>query len=73
MLVKHTSDYNLFTDCQNGFREKRNCVLWLTDVTDDLANAFDKSYQSNVIYTNIKKVLDIVPHRRLLLKLQTYK
>lgn len=72
VLMKHMSDNNLFTDCQYGFREKRSCVLQLIDVLDDLTNAFDKSYQSDVIYLDIKKAFDTVPHRRLLLKLQAY-
>lgn len=69
VVMKHMSDNNLFMDCQYGFREKRSCVLQLIEV---LINACDKSCQSDIIYLDIKKAFDTVPHRRLLLKLKAY-
>lgn len=65
------TENNLFTDAQYGFREKRSCILQLLDVLDDLTSTYDASCQSDVIYLDIKKAFDTVPHRRLLLKLQS--
>ena len=62
----------MFTNCQFGFREKRSCILQLLDVLDDLTKAYDENKQTDVIYIDIKKAFDTVPHRRLLLKLQEY-
>ena len=72
ILMKHMTENNLFTDSQYGFREKRSCILQLLDVLDDLTSTYDASCQSDVIYLDIKKAFDTVPHRRLLLKLQSY-
>ena len=72
VLMKHMNDNNLFSDCQYGFREKRSCILQLLDVLDDLTSAYDESKQTDVIYIDIKKAFDSIPHRRLLLKLQAY-
>ena len=70
--MKHMTENKLFTNCQFGFREKRICILQLLDVLDDLTKAYDENKQTDVIYIDIKKAFDTVPHRRLLLKLQAY-
>ncbi|MEW8545747.1 MAG: reverse transcriptase family protein [Candidatus Thiodiazotropha sp.] len=72
ILMKHMTENKLFTESQYGFREKRSCILQLLDVLDDLTSAYDSSKQTDVIYLDIKKAFDTVPHRRLLLKLQAY-
>ena len=72
VLMKHMTENKLFTNCQFGFRENRSCILQLLDVLDDLTKAYDENKQTDVIYINIKKAFDTVPHRRLLLKLQAY-
>ena len=70
--MKHMTENKLFTNCQFGFREKRICILQLLDVLDDLTKAYDENKQTDVIYIDIRKAFDTVPHRRLLLKLQAY-
>ena len=70
--MKHMTESNLFSDSQYGFREKRSCILQLLDVLDDLTSAYDDSKQTDVIYLDIKKTFDTVPHKRLLLKLRAY-
>lgn len=71
-IMDHMNDQNLFSTCQYGFRNKRNCVLQLLDVLDDWVTNFDKSEQTDVVYLDIKKAFDTVPHRRLIEKMQGY-
>ena len=70
--MKHMNDNNLFSTCQYGCINKRNCVLQLLDVSDDWSKYHDESKQIDNIYLDIKKAFDAIPHDRLLLKLKRY-
>ena len=63
----------MFTDGQYGFRVKRSSILQLLDILDDLTSAYDEGKQTDIIYLDIKKAFDTVPHKRqLLLKIKAY-
>ena len=58
----------LFSDGLFGFRIKRSCVLQLLTTLEEWTKAYDDSCQTDVIYLDIKKAFDSVPHNRLLLE-----
>ena len=60
----------MISDGQFGFRNKRSCVLQLLTWLEEWTKAYDDSCQTDVIYLDIKKAFDSIPHNRLLLKLQ---
>ena len=35
-IVEHMNDYNLYSDCQHGFRKRRSCVTQLLQVMEDI-------------------------------------
>ena len=72
VIVNHMTTNELFSTYQCGFRIKRSCVLQLLDAFDDLTRNYDNGHQTDIVYLDIKKAFDTVPHRRLLLKLKSY-
>ena len=72
VIMDHMNANNLFSNCQFGFRNKRNCVIQLLDVLNDWVTNQDNSKQTDVIYLDIKKAFDTVPHRRLLEKMKSH-
>ena len=62
----------LLSNKQFGFIPKRSAVLQLLKVFDDISDKIDKGLQVDVIYTDLSKAFDTVPHRCLLHKLSKY-
>ena len=71
-IVEHMNDYNLYSDCQHGFRKRRSCVTQLLHVMEDLSLLVENGCDIDVIYFDFRKAFDQVPHQRLLTKLASY-
>ena len=71
-IVEHMNDYNLYSDCQHGFRKRRSCVTQLLHVMEDLSLLVENGCDIDVIYFDFRKAFDQVPHQRLLSKLASY-
>ncbi len=59
-------DNNLFVEEQHGFLPGRSCVTQLLEVLDDWFLHYDNSIPIDVIYLDMAKAFDSVPHKRLL-------
>ena len=71
-IVNHMNDNNLYSECQHGFRAGRSCMTQLTEVMDDLTRFIENKKAFDIIYLDFRKAFDSVPHKRLILKLQSY-
>src|SRR6266516_6667068 len=71
LVMNHILVNNLFSDKQYGFIKGRSTVLQLLKLTDDWTRSLDNNEQFDIIYTDLEKALDKVPHRRLVDKLQS--
>ena len=71
-IVKYMTDFNLYNDCQHGFRKGRSCTTQLLQVMEDFTVYIDNGHPIDVIYFDFRKAFDQVPHRRLLYKLLSY-
>ena len=67
-IYDHVQDllYNL----QHAFRAKRSCVTQLLKYVDNLAKTMDSGGQTDIIYLDMAKAFDRVPHEKLLYKLE---
>ena len=71
-LMKHLESNNLLYEFQHGFRHNRSCETQLVSFINDLAKSYDNGKQTDVIFMDIAKAFDTVPHKRLRSKLQWY-
>ena len=71
-IVKHMSENNIFAKSQHGFLAGKSCVTQLLEFLEDVTSALDKGEDVDVIYLDLSKAFDRVPHKRLLRKLWGY-
>ena len=71
-LLVHFERNNLFSCRQYGFLKKRSTTLQLLKFMDEVTEGVDKGDEFHVIYTDIEKAFDRVPHEKLLYKLDRY-
>ena len=71
-IVQFFFSNNLFSKKQYGFIKGRSTVQQLLKVLDDWTEKLDNGGRIDVLYTDLEKAFDKVPHRRLLRKLKRY-
>ena len=71
-LLDHMFDNDFISDCQHGFIPGRSCTTQLLEVLDKWTDILDNYGALDVIYLDLAKAFDSVPHKHLLLKLQSY-
>ena len=71
-IVKFMKKNDLFSKYQYGFISGRSTTLQLLAVLDMWTEALDLGLSVDVIYMDFQKAFDVVPHRRLLGKLEAY-
>lgn len=71
-LVEFFYTNKLFSNKQYGFIKGRSAVQQLLNVLDDWTDKLEDGGQVDVLYTDLEKAFDRVPHRRLLAKLKSY-
>ena len=71
MLISLVFIRNKFiTSRQHGFCPGHSCETHLIRVLDDWTSALELGHQVDVIYLDLQKAFDKVPHARLLSKLE---
>jgi hypothetical protein len=71
-LVRHFESNNILPSCQHGFRHNHSVTTQLLTVIDDLSLAIQNNQCADIIYFDLKKAFDSVPHSRLIQKLSRY-
>ena len=71
-LMVHLSSHLLLSDHQYGFHKGRSCALQLIDVIDNWTKAINERDRIDVAYFDFAKVIDTVPTKGLLAKIQSY-
>ena len=62
---------NYIADEQHGFVPGRECMTNLLQAMDDWTKARELGHNIDVIYTDLSKAFDSVPHKRLQVKLES--
>ena len=71
-IIKHFNDNTLFNDRQYGFIKGKSTVTQLLNIMDKWTEYLEKGGQVDVIYTDLEKAFDKVPHKSLISKLKLY-
>ncbi len=70
--MNHLEENSIRYDLQHGFRRNRSCESQLLQLVRDLAQGINNSGQTDMAILDFSKAFDVVPHRRLLNKLEWY-
>ena len=71
-MHKHFDKHNVLTNVNHGFRAGFSCVTQLTITVDDLAKHINQGNHVDVAILDFSKAFDVVPHDKLLHKLEAY-
>ena len=72
-IVEHMTTNKVLSESQHDFLKGKSCVTQLLEYLEDITEAMDNGKDVDVIYLDLCKVFDKIPHRRLLKKLEKYR
>ena len=70
--MSYFSENKILTPVQHGFRSKHSCESQLLITTDKFIQNFESKTQTDVVGLDFSKAFGVVPHQRLLHKLDQY-
>ena len=70
--MTHFTKNKILTSVQQGFRAEHSCESKLLLTTEDLVQNYEFKIQTDLIVLHFSKAFDVVPHQRLLHKLNHY-
>lgn len=71
-IIGHLDKNNLINPSQHGFGKGRSCLTNLLEFLDKVTQAVDAGDNIDVIYLDFAKAFDMVPHIRLMKKLEAH-
>ena len=71
-VLDHLDENKILTDCQHGFRARRNFVTRLLTLAQVLVEGLDMKHQHDLMILDFSKAFNCVPHERLLRNLDHY-
>ena len=72
VLGKYLEDQQIISHTQHAYRKKKSTCSNLVDFWDDISSLADQRKRISIIYTDLRKAFDSVPHDLLLMKLESY-
>ena len=71
-LMAHLSKWNILAENQHAFRKARSCESQLILAIHDITKNIDDGLTTDVAILDFSKAFDVIPHHRLLNKLDFY-
>ena len=72
VLIASLENQEIISDKQHGFRKRHSTCTNLLEFWDKITDLADQRNPISIIYTDLRKAFDSVPHDLLLLKLEGY-
>ena len=70
--MRHLSSHIILAYNQHAFRKHRSCESQLILTTNNLAKKFNDRKTTDIAVLDFSKAFDVIPHQRLLMKLDYY-
>ena len=70
-IVEHLARNSLIRSSQHGFKAGRSCLTNLLEYMEELTRLVEEGHSVDMFYLNFSKAFDLVPHKRLLVKLRS--
>ena len=71
-ILKFLLNHRALSEHQHGFLFRRSCLTNLLESLDDWTSILDTGNAVDIVFLDLHKAFDSVPHRRLLMKLSAY-
>ena len=71
-MLSHLEEHGIVNPDQHGFHKHLSTETQLIQAIHDWANTINDKVQTNVLFLDFSKAFDIVPHKRLMMKLRNY-
>ena len=71
-LMAHLQSENLLSDAKHGFRPGRSCATQLLQAIEEWSNWIERSEPVDVLYLDLAKAFNTVPHGRLIEKVRAH-
>ena len=71
-IVDHMEKNTVFNKSQHGFMKTRSCMTQILETLEEWTDLLDQNFSINVIYLDLQKAFDTIPHQRLLSKVHAY-
>ena len=71
-LYEFGNKYNIFSTSQHGFLFDRSTCTQLLECNYDLCRALDAGDEVDVVFVDLRKAFDVVPHVKLIAKLEAF-
>ena len=72
LLLEHVDANNIISEKQHGFRRGRSTNSNLLSFWEEISKLANEGKEISIIYTDLRKAFDSVPHDLLLMKLRKY-
>ena len=69
-IITYLEDNNLLSIDQHGFIPKKSCATQLLECLEEWTQALDEGGNVDILYLDLCKAFDSVPHQRLLMKMK---
>ena len=70
-IMEHLLENELLRSSQHGFMPLRSCLTNLLEFLEEVTKLVDSGHQVDLMYLDFSRAFDKVPHRRLLMKVQS--